>query len=509
MAPDLVEPADPSPTCDDRPTIPSTLSTSIEDLRSRCVGLPALDARLEPWMVTFLRGQQVHDAIQQHGSPLNLLCTAPMDRNIGELCSAAHDRGVDLKVFFARKSNKAISFVDQTIRSKAAVDTASENELQQCLDRGVAAADLICTAAIKDDSLMRCCLRNNVCVSVDNLDETIALAELAKAMNIRGRIAIRLGGFEHHAKKLWTRFGFDVDDETSITQVSQTNLSIEGVHFHLDGYDPTQRVSAIGQSLQWVERLRASGHPVGFLDIGGGFPINYLEHGSQWHAFWEHLRESLCGRRDPITYRNHPLGHTVADGNVHGSPQSYPYYQTPVRQQWLESILDAKIDGVALSQRLVQLNLQLRCEPGRSLMDGCGMTVTRVEYVKTNAIGDTLVGVSMNRTQCRTSSDDFLVDPIVIAGPRVDAVHGVDAGEQATARQGYLVGAYCTESELIQLRRLSFPNGIRRGDLIVLPNTAGYLMHFLESRSHQLPLAKNIIVDMATGETEIDPIDKA
>ena len=44
------------------------------------------------------------------------------------------------------------------------------------------------------------------------------------------------------------------------------------------------------------------------------------------------------------------------------------------------------------------------------------------------------------------------------------------------------------------------------GDIVVFPNTAGYLMHILESTSHQIPLARNLIVG-AGREPSLDPID--
>ena len=100
----------------------------------------------------------------------------------------------------------------------------------------------------------------------------------------------------------------------------------------------------------------------------------------------------------------------------------------------------------------------------------------------------------MNRTQCRSTSDDFLVDPILIrrqpSGPALDA---------------FLVGAYCIEDELILLRRMHFPRGVATGDVIALVNTGGYLMHILESASHQIPLARNV-VRCDAGFT-LDPID--
>jgi diaminopimelate decarboxylase len=67
------------------------------------------------------------------------------------------------------------------------------------------------------------------------------------------------------------------------------------------------------------------------------------------------------------------------------------------------------------------------------------------------------------------------------------------------------VGAYCIEDELILLRRMHFPHGVAPGDLIGLVNTGGYLMHILESASHQIPLARNVVCER--GGYEPDPID--
>ena len=93
----------------------------------------------------------------------------------------------------------------------------------------------------------------------------------------------------------------------------------------------------------------------------------------------------------------------------------------------------------------------------------------------------------MNRTQCRSTSDDFLVDPLLL---RPAATRGEP---RPAPIEGYLVGAYCIERELLTWRRLRFPHGVAVGDIVVFPNTAGYLMHILESASHQIPLARNLV----------------
>jgi diaminopimelate decarboxylase len=146
--------------------------------------------------------------------------------------------------------------------------------------------------------------------------------------------------------------------------------------------------------------------------------------------------------------------------------------------------------------------LQLRCEPGRSLLDGCGLTAARVQFRKQLRDGTWLIGVAMNRTQCRSTSDDFLVDPLLLRAPSPEAAETPPTG----AIEGYLVGAYCIERDLLTWRLLRFPEGVEVGDIVVFPNTAGYFMHILESASHQIPLARNLVVG-ATGEPFLDAID--
>ena len=135
-------------------------------------------------------------------------------------------------------------------------------------------------------------------------------------------------------------------------------------------------------------------------------------------------------------------------------------------------------------------------------MDGCGLTAARVEFRKQRRDGTWLIGLAMNRTQCRSTSDDFLVDPLLLR----PAGGVADEAPATAAIEGYLVGAYCIERELLTWRRLTFPSGVAVGDIVVFPNTAGYLMHILESASHQIPLARNLIAT-SFEEPFLDRID--
>ena len=469
-----------------------------EALRGGCQGTMPLSARLEPWQLELCENPDtVAEWIERHGSPLNILDPASMARNAQELEEAADRFRVALKIFFARKANKALAFVDAARERGLGVDLASERELSQVLARGVAGEDLIMTAAVKPLSLLEMCLGSGVTVAIDNEDELECLGGLAERSGRRASIAVRLApspGPGHSP----TRFGLAAGEALAMVdrhmpEAAAARLRIDGLHFHLDGYDAGERVAALSEALALVDALRARGHEPRFIDMGGGIPMSYLDSAEQWEGFWHEHRRGLLGERPPLTFDGHGLGLLAHEGQVLGRANVYPHHQTPTRGRWLEEVLGAAIElpqeKGTVADALRSRGLQLRCEPGRSLLDGCGVTAARVEFRKRRTDGNWLIGLAMNRTQCRSTSDDFLLDPLLIKP------QGQDLPRPTGPIDGYLVGAYCIERELLTWRGLRFPRGVQVGDIVIFPNTAGYLMHILESSSHQIPLANNIVLE--------------
>ncbi|WP_105566067.1 type III PLP-dependent enzyme domain-containing protein [Microbacterium halophytorum] len=460
-------------------------------LREGCHGTPPLAARLEPWMRELLSDPGTCSALlEQYGSPLNVHDFSALPRNAAELTEVADESGVDVRIFVARKANKTLGMVRAARRAGLGVDVGSERELRQVLDAGVPVRDVVVSAAIKPRAVLRLALESGSLLVLDNIDEVAAARVVAEEI-VAGRtrttaareasfpVALRLAP-EPTDVIPPTRFGesartwLELIDGGGLGQL----LRVDGVHFHLHGYDAAARAVALRESLDLIDRLRERGlaEKDAFVDIGGGVPMSYLDSASQWDAFWEaHDRSAADASAVPPTWRGEPLARV------------YPYHQEVVRGPWLRTLLHDEIHpGVTVARALRERGVQLRCEPGRSMLDGCGMTLARVIQRTTTSDGVPLVGLEMNRTQCRSTSDDFLVDPILVR------TGGGSSSHPSMPFQGFLVGAYCIEEELILRRRLAFPHGIAVGDVIALPNTAGYLMHILESASHQIPLASNV-----------------
>ena len=448
-----------------------------ESLDRRAHGDPKLTGRLESWMVDLLADPiKCRAIVDEFGSPANVHVPGVLPRNADELIAAGDALGVDVRVFFARKANKSLAFVDAAREAGHGVDVASHRELAQTLERSVPGERIILSAAIKPEPLLALAIDHGVTISLDSERELERVAAIAKKRDRIANVAPRL------APDPWrlppTRFGQRLHEwQTSLSGVIYDNIRVVGIHAHLHGYAVGDRAIALEEALALVDFLNARDHHLEFIDLGGGVPMSYLDDRSEWDKFMAANNRAIRGEGEPFTWNDAPL------------TNFYPFHQEPTRGSWLAELLRTTItvDGSSGSaaSHLNTRELRLHLEPGRALLDGCGLILATVAFVKKRSDGVSIVGVEMNRTQCRTTSDDILVDPILVPGPGV---------KRPPASEAFLVGAYCIEDEIIVKRKIHFPNGVAEGDIVAFPNTAGYFMHIVESASHQIPLARNVVL---------------
>lgn len=399
--------------------------------------------------------------------------------------------GIKGRVFFARKANKCKCFVWAANEYGFGIDTASLNEMKDCVQAGLQPERITVTAAVKNRKLLSYAVQNQIPVMLDNLDECELLHAILEEHNSKLNVGFRIGGFACNGKKLYTRFGFDVDQivpflAENLTETGKfRRFCFKGLHFHLNGYSTEERATALAQTIAISDVLETMGLKTSFIDIGGGILMNYLKSKQEWEAFHQALRESLLNGGEEITFQKDPLGMVRVGETLIGEPKVYPYYNELSQEHFVEKVITASYLDKPIYLHLRERNIELRLEPGRSLLDQAGITVARVAFRKRDGDGRILVGLEMNRTQMFSSSADFLLDPIFI--PK--AVHSCAPCEV------YFVGAYCLEQELILKRKITLPQFPEIGDLICFVNTAGYMMHFYESEAHRFELAKNLVIE--------------
>ncbi len=455
-------------------------------------GIPTLTPLLSYWMKILMKDKMLLDTLfEAHGSPLNIHYLPEFDKNIHMFRKVFKKYGIPHKLFYAHKANKTKSVVKRAKENRIGVDTASARELLQAIEAGVKPEHLVVTAAIKTEKLLQMAVENNVLVILDNQDESDLLNSIAKKLDKQTPVGFRVSGFYTDMEKLYSRFGFDIDEVSSFItstcspQGKYSNLSYRGLHFHLNGYCAEERGAALNQCIFLAEQLKAHGFTTHFIDIGGGVLMNYLQFKNEWEIFGKELREAVKGEREEITFNNNGLGYQLIDDSLKGALATYPFYNEENGDIFIEKILNFRYKNKeSISDLLRGKNIEIRMEPGRSLLNQVGMTLAKVVFRKKDSRGRWLVGLDMNMSQLQSSSADFLLDPLIafVQAPN----HPVEV---------YFTGAYCLEQDIILKRKISLPNLPQVGDIVGFVNTAGYMMHFFETQAHLFELSVNLSLE--------------
>ena len=416
---------------------------------------------------------------------------ASFKQNFKRFDQIFNQHGVKNSVFFARKANKCKSYVWASKEYGFGVDTASLNEIKECIEVGLDPERITVTAAVKNRALLSYVVEHQIPIVLDNLDECELLNQILEETDKSLKVGFRISGFSHNGEKLYSRFGFDIDQILSFISENLSDsgkykrFKYHGLHFHLNGYSTEQRADALSQTIDVADTLKKSGFETSFIDMGGGILMNYLTSSEEWETFHQALRKSVKSENPEITFQKDLLGMVNVDGELKGEPKVYPYFNDLHQEKFIDKILGSDKGGMTLANHLITRDIEIRLEPGRSMLDQCGITIAKVAFRKKDSQGRLLVGLEMNRTQMFSSSADFLLDPIFL--PQ-------NINEDSPC-EVYFVGAYCLEQELLLKRKISLNQHPQVGDLVCFVNTAGYMMHFYESEAHLFDLAKNLVVE--------------
>ncbi|MFD0260988.1 Y4yA family PLP-dependent enzyme [Kitasatospora indigofera] len=400
------------------------------------------------------------------GGPFHFVLPERFDANLAAFRAALAEAGVEGRVYFAKKANKAAAFVERCARAGAGVDVASHGELREALGHGVRGEDLVVTGPAKAGRLLRTAALQGSLIAVDSLDELDQVLGLDTPRPVRVLLR-RLPPSQPQS-----RFGLDdaqLDAALARCAGAGDRIRMEGFSFHLSGYEVRPRADLAGDLVGLCLKARTMGLQADRISIGGGFAVDYTSAG-HWQAF-------LAGQ-GPDDYHARKR---FAAGDF------YPYHSPVAGAGALRAVLAARPHGTGapLAVRLREAGVMLLLEPGRALLDGAGSSVFRVQGVKDRAGYGivTVDGTSLSLSE-QWFNSEYLPDPVLLAdGPATGPAYRACVG-----------GASCLDSDLLTWRKIAFPARPRPGDLLVYPNTAGYQMDSNESPFHDLPLPPKVVL---------------
>lgn len=269
-------------------------------------------------------------------TPFYCYSTATLERHYTVFSEAFS--GLDAMTCYAMKANSNQAVLKTFARLGAGMDVVSEGELHRALQAGVPGSRITFSGVGKTDSEIKLALETGVLsFNVESEPELAHLSRIASAMGQTAHIALRVNpdvDAKTHAKistgKSENKFGIPISQARAVyaRAARLPGIAVSGVDMHIGSQitDLQPFDDAFALLADFVKDLRADGHTISHLDLGGGLGVPYR-----------------------------------LDQSPPPAPSAY---------------------AAIIRKHLGALDCQLILEPGRLLVANAGILVTRVIYVK-------------------------------------------------------------------------------------------------------------------------------
>jgi diaminopimelate decarboxylase len=219
------------------------------------------------------------------GTPFYCYSTATIERHYRVLQQAF--AGLDTLICYAIKANSNQAVIATLGRLGAGMDVVSEGELRRALAAGVPADRIIFAGVGKTRAEMAFAVSEGIHgFNVESEPELEALSQVAAGLGRTARIALRINpdvDAKTHAKiatgKAENKFGIPYDDALRLgaRAARLPGIELTGVHMHIGSQitslAPYRDAFSLMRDL--AGELRAAGHRLEHLDIGGGLGVPY------------------------------------------------------------------------------------------------------------------------------------------------------------------------------------------------------------------------------------------
>ncbi len=229
-------------------------------------------------------GVQLDRLAQAVGTPFYCYSTATLERHFNVFSGALPKGSL---VAFAVKANDNLAVLKTLAKLGAGADVVSGGELAKALAAGVPAGKIVFSGVGKTPAEMRAGLEAGIYqFNVESEPELAALDDVAGSLGQRAPVTLRINpdvDARTHAKintgTAETKFGipFRHAREAYAHAATLKNIEIVGVDVHIGSQitelEPFE--TAFTRIGELIATLRADGHAISRLDLGGGLGVPY------------------------------------------------------------------------------------------------------------------------------------------------------------------------------------------------------------------------------------------
>jgi D-ornithine/D-lysine decarboxylase len=326
--------------------------------------LETFDGRLR------LNGVDAVALAREHGTPLFVFSEPRIRHNIVRLKSSADHIGCPLKLCYAAKAMSTMGILRAVRDAGCDIEVNSGGELWKALRAGFKGEQIIFNGTSKEVWELEMAIENGIyAVQVDSLFELSLIEHTAQRMNKKASVSLRLvpeiGSNTHSGLQtalLTSKFGMMPDEAYAAfaRYKDSEHLALDGIHLHIGSQnpDPAGYTEAFGEMFESLLRIFSeTGVRLRHINLGGGFPVNYLRDRSHAGEFPGAQREMFAAEFEPA--------------------QAIAAAWTAVRERAQnENALDL-LEGITLL-----------LEPGRSIIADAGICLTTVRNRKTRPVSE-------------------------------------------------------------------------------------------------------------------------
>ncbi len=319
----------------------------------------------------FIEGVSALELAKEYGTPLFVFSESRIKHNIARLQKAENFIDGQLKVCYAAKANSNMAILRTVKSANCDLEVNSGGELWKALKIGFRGEQLIFNGTSKEIWEIENAIKAEVyAIQVDSLYELSLIEETARRVNKRANVSLRLvpeietnthSGLQ--TALLTSKFGMMPDEALQAFQTYKNYdfLNLCGIHLHIGSQNPA--AEPYSEALQMLfdnlkQIYKETGLKLSHLNLGGGFPVNYLRDNSHEVDFPQAQREMFSADFEP------------ADA---------------IKNAW-QTIKEAARSSNA--ENLLE-NVTLLIEPGRSVISDAGICLTTVRNRKARPISNT------------------------------------------------------------------------------------------------------------------------
>lgn len=315
-------------------------------------------------------GVDAVDLAREHGTPLFVYSEQRIRHNIERLQKAQGVIGCPLKLCYAAKAMSTMGILRVVKDAGCDIEVNSGGELWKALKAGFSGEQINFNGNSKEVWELQLAIEKGIyAIQVDSLYELSLIEETAKRLGKKANVSLRLvpeiesdthSGLQ--TALLTSKFGMMPDEAFSAFREYKNapHLDLCGIHLHVGSQNPdpvvyTQAFEALYKGLKQI--YSETGKALRHINIGGGFPVNYLRGGADGIAANDGQRQMFEAAFEPVT---------------------------AIGAAWHSIREDVESDG---SAHLIE-NLTLLLEPGRSIIADAGVCLTTVRNSKRRPLSE-------------------------------------------------------------------------------------------------------------------------